>query len=59
MPSTYGGDLGTVEELHEQNRKLLYEMNEYFIEEEQQLLLKREDLAAEYDDDFFDKEDKD
>ena len=37
LPSDYGGDLGTVGELHEKHKKILSEMNEYFLLEEKQM----------------------
>ena len=55
MPKDYGGELGTLQELHEQNQKLLLDTRAYFIMEEQQMNLNLEDHAKEkdVDDDFF------
>lgn len=36
LPSDYGGDLGSVEELNQQHKRKLMEMNEYFLLEEKQ-----------------------
>lgn len=65
MPSDYGGDLASCEDLHEENRKLLLSMREYFNNEVLQANLKLEDRVVESnnnedddDDDFLDAEDK-
>jgi hypothetical protein len=36
LPKCYGGDLGTVEELHQKHRRFMLSKNEYFIMEEKQ-----------------------
>lgn len=61
MPSDYGGDLESVLELHEKNTKLLEDMNQYFLLEEDQMMMKYENYlpdADEEDDDFYDAEDE-
>lgn len=65
MPSNYGGDLESIDELHDQNRQLLIDMREYFISEEDQMNYKFEDRVVEApsnddddDDDFYDAEDE-
>lgn len=64
MPSNYGGSLGTIEELHDQNRQLLIDMREYFIAEEDQMNFKFEDRVVEApitdddEDDFHDADDE-
>lgn len=63
MPSDYGGNLASVLELHEQNRKVLEEMRDYFLWEEDQLNLKFEDKVFDDsnndddDEEFYDAED--
>lgn len=47
MPKDYGGELDTVQELHDQNRQLLIDMREYFIAEEDQMNYKFEDHVVE------------
>lgn len=37
IPSDYGGDLDSVEELHSRHKALLMEMKEYFALEEKQM----------------------
>lgn len=37
LPSDYGGDLDSVEELHTRHKALLMEMKEYFLLEEKQM----------------------
>lgn len=58
MPSDYGGDLKSIAELNEENRKYLYEMRDYFLSEMDQMNLKFEDRviepSADEDDEFFD-----
>lgn len=44
LPSDYGGELESVAELHQKHKKLLQEMNDYFILEEKQSNLEFEDL---------------
>lgn len=59
MPSDYGGDLKSIAELHDENRKYLVEMRDYFLCETDQANLKFEDrLVNEIpdEDDFFDAE---
>lgn len=51
MPADYGGDLGSLKELHEQNRKLLNDTRDYFIMEEQQMNLNLDDQAKDKDED--------
>lgn len=60
MPSDYGGDLESVAELHQQNRKLLEDMRDYFLLEEGQMNLKYDSFAATEsdEDDFEDAEDE-
>jgi hypothetical protein len=66
MPIEYGGTLGTVEELHEQNRQNLIKMKNYFEIEELQMSLQLEHLDRNLlknddnddDDDFFDANDE-
>lgn len=62
MPSNYGGDLESIEELHDQNRQLLVDMREYFIAEEDQMNYKFEDRvvvkSSNDGDDFFDAADE-
>lgn len=63
MPSDYGGDMPSVEELHDKNRDMLIEMREYFLFEENQMNFMYEDQAvdpADNDDDgvFLDAEDE-
>lgn len=45
MPSDYGGDLGSLQELHEENRKLLNETRDYFVMEEQQMNFTLDDVT--------------
>jgi hypothetical protein len=47
MPKDYGGDLPSIKELHESERKILINMKEYFKLEEQQVNYELEDLAEE------------
>lgn len=49
MPSDYGGDLGSIKELHKQNRKLLMDLREYFLFEEDSASLKYEYIAKEFE----------
>lgn len=57
MPSEYGGDLGSCDELHEQNRTRMMNMRKYFLSEEEQMNLKLEERAGDNEDDeFFDAE---
>lgn len=44
LPSDYGGYLESVAELHQKHKKLLHNMNDYFILEEKQSNLEFEDL---------------
>lgn len=44
MPSDYGGDLETIDVLHEKNRQYLYDMSDYFLIEEQQMKQELDDL---------------
>lgn len=57
MPSDYGGNLESLKELHEQNRKLLSDTREYFIMEEQQMKLYLEEHANDKDVDDDDNDD--
>lgn len=60
MPSDYGGNLSSISQLNEENRKYLYEMRGYFLSEMDQMNLKFEDRviepSADEDDEFFDAE---
>lgn len=57
MPSDYGGDLGSCDELHAKNRKMMTDMRKYFLSEEEQMNLKLEERAGDNgDDEFFDAE---
>ena len=62
MPSDYGGDLPSVEELHDKNRELLIEMRDYFLFEENQTNFKYEELVMEAssddESDFIDAKDE-
>lgn len=44
LPSDYDGDLKSVAELHQKHRKLLQQMNDYFIPVEKQSNLELEDF---------------
>lgn len=59
MPSDYGGDLESCEELHEKNRELLMEMRDYFINEVLQTNLMLEDRVVENNEDDDDDDDDD
>jgi hypothetical protein len=39
LPSDYGGDLDSIEELHKKHKELLMSQNEYFLLEEKQMNL--------------------
>lgn len=55
----YGGDLQSSEVLHEQNRKVLTQMRDYFLVEEEQMNLNLDHNADDNnngDDDFYDAE---
>jgi hypothetical protein len=48
LPSDYGGDLDSVEDLHQHHRKSFMEMREYFLVEEKQMKFSFEDFVEEY-----------
>jgi RNAse (barnase) inhibitor barstar len=49
LPSDYGGDLDSVEDLHKQQIREFMEMRDYFLMEEQQQNLQFDEFADEYD----------
>lgn len=49
LPSDYGGDLESIEELHNKQREELMEMRDYFIMEEGQVNFQYDDRAEEYE----------
>lgn len=58
MPSDFGGDLESIEVLHEENRKLLMKMRNYFVNEVRQTNLEFEDRAVESNGGDDDEEDE-
>jgi len=48
LPSDYGGDLGSIEELHTKQRKAFMEMRGYFLTEEKQKNFEYDRFAAEW-----------
>jgi hypothetical protein len=48
LPSDFGGDLESVEELHMKNRKYLMELRDYFISEEKQSDMVFEETYEDY-----------
>lgn len=57
MPVEYGGEFKTIKELHEENRKLLNNMREYFVFEENQMNKKLDHHVDEYNNNNKDVED--
>lgn len=51
LPSDFGGDLESVEELHKQHRESLMELRDYFMMEEQQANLSYDEYVEEFCDD--------
>lgn len=49
LPSDYGGDLESVEEMHNKQRETLMELRDYFIMEEGQMNAKFDEFAVDYD----------
>lgn len=49
LPSDYGGDLESIEQLHEQQRKTFMEMRDYFTMEERQKNHEFDEFAVEYE----------
>jgi len=47
MPKDYGGDLPSIKELHESERKILINLKEYFKLEEQQVNHELDHIAEE------------
>jgi hypothetical protein len=51
LPKDFGGDLESVEELHQQHRENLMELRDYFMMEEQQANLNYDEYVEEFCDD--------
>ena len=49
LPSDYGGDLESIEELHKKQREEFMEMREYFLMEEKQIHFEYDKFADEWD----------
>jgi len=52
LPSDYGGDLESVEDLHKKQRENLMKMRNYFLFEEQQMNYQLDPYADEYCEDI-------
>lgn len=49
LPSDYGGDLGSIDEINQQQLKAFADMRDYFLMEEKQVMRGYDHLADEYD----------
>lgn len=45
MPKEFGGELGTIKELHEKTKKTVEDMREYFLTEDDQSSLKLDEFV--------------